>query len=257
MNKSVKLVLIGVLLIVFIISGIMVIKTLNNYDDGSDIYDNAEELSGLSEGIKVYSEEELLLNITEEELKNIDLSALKEVNEDVMGWIVLPGTSVSYPLMDGDDNQYYLDHTWDKNSNSVGSIFLEEKCSSDLDDFNTIIYGHNMKDKSMFGSLKLYKDEDFWKSAPYVYLVTEEGVLRYDVFETFEADVEWHVFWIDIQEDATKQKFIDLSMESSQIDTGIIPEVSDQILTLSTCTGGGYEKRRVVQAVLVGTTLNE
>ena len=257
MNKTLKFILIGILLIVFLISGIMVARILNNYDAGRNIYENAEELSGLSEGIKVYSQEELLLNIAEEELKNIDLNALQEVNEDVMGWILIPGTSVSYPLMDGDDNLFYLEHTWDKNSNSVGSIFLEENCSSDLDDFNTIIYGHNMKDKSMFGSLKLYKDEEFWKSAPYVYIVTEDGVLRYDVFATFEASVEGHVFWLDIKEDATKHKFIDASMDNSEIYTGVTPSVSDRILTLSTCTGSGYENRRVVQAVLVGTTVNE
>lgn len=257
MSNKVRNIIIAILLAVFVISGVMMAKTFNNYGKGEDIYNSAEEISGVSDGINIYTADELLLNLEKEKIGKIDMAALREINPDVMGWIVIPGTSVSYPLMDGEDNQYYLEHTWDRSLNSVGSIFLEENCSSELSDFNTIIYGHNMKDKSMFGSLKLYKDEEFWKEAPYIYVITGEGVRRYDIFASFEAEVDGHVFWINIQEDATKQKFIDFSLENSQINTGIIPSVSDKILTLSTCTGAGYEERRVVQAVLVGTTVNE
>ena len=86
-------------------------------------------------------------------LETLDLGALRRTNPDVLGWISIPGTQLDYPVLQSEDNQYYLTRTWEKQRNSAGSVFLECQLSGDFSEFNTILYGHNMKNGSMFGSL--------------------------------------------------------------------------------------------------------
>jgi len=289
MKKSVRMILTVVLVIVFAVSGGMVLKKFMEYRAGEETYSEVEKLVGIEvdaqEGAQQTGENQPetddqqqaedpdsvqqsddkekdnkkeekkqnpLPKVSVDNLKNLDLSALQKVNKDVMGWIIIPGAGISYPLMNGDDNSYYLNRTWDRQWNTMGAIFLEAECSSKLTDFNTIIYGHNMRNTTMFSNLKKYVKKSYWKNAPYVYIATEKGVYRYDIFAAYEVEVEGHVFWLDIEDETLKQKFIDRSLEMSELSTGIVPTVSDKILTLSTCTGNGHEKRMVVQAVLAG-----
>ena len=276
MKKSIRISLIAVFLIVFLVSGGMVIKKLTEYREGEQTYDDVEKLAGLEslentdtqsdlpeeepednedvpEDKDIKKEEKKtnpLPKVSIDNLKNLNLDALQKVNKDVMGWIIIPGADISYPLLDGDDNSYYLNRTWDKQWNTMGSIFLEAECSNKLSEFNTIIYGHNMRNTTMFSNLKKYVKKSFWSGAPYVYIATEDGVRRYDIFAAYEVSVEGHAFWINIEDEQLKQKFIDKSLEMSEIKTDIVPVTSDHILTLSTCTGNGHEKRMIVQAVL-------
>lgn len=256
MKKNLRKCFVALLLVVVLVSSVMVIKQIYQYKAGQKIYQDAQNLAGLGNMNQAGEDEEsrikkmdLLAEINDENLDNLDIGALREVNKDVIGWITIPGTPVSYPLLDGDDNSYYLNRTWDKKWNTMGSIFLEAECSSKFSEFNTIIYGHNMRNTTMFSSLKKYLKEDFWKEAPYVYIVTQNGVRRYDIFAACEVSVKGHAFWIDIEDDELKEKFISSALDMSVIETGIVPDIEDKIITLSTCTGNGYEKRMVVQAV--------
>ena len=128
-------------------------------------------------------------------LAELDLDSLREVNEDVLGWIVIPDTVLSYPLVQCGDNQYYLNRTWQDKRSSVGAIFMECKCAPDFSDFNTIIYGHRMNNESMFGVLHGYKKEDFWRDHPTVYVVTDSGVRVYDIYVPFFLIINVN-FWI-------------------------------------------------------------
>lgn len=188
--------------------------------------------------------------VTMEGLKKLDMDALKKVNGDVEGWILLPGTDISYPVMQAEDNEYYLSRTWDRSWNWMGSVFFEAENAADLSGFNTIIYGHNMRNRSMFSSLLSYSSETFWKNHTSVYLANEEGVYRYDIFAAYEVEVDGHPYWLEYADETVKKYFIQQSIKMSDIDTGIEPETSDRFLTLSTCTGTGHETRWVVQAVL-------
>lgn len=185
-----------------------------------------------------------------ENLKALDLEALRQVNEDVVGWIQIPGTKVDYPMVQGEDNEFYLDHDWEKKEQYVGSIFLECRNSADFTDFNTIIYGHNMTNGSMFGTLWKYEYGENWKDMPYVYLVVDGEILRYEVFSTYMAEVESPTYGLSFRQRETREEFIAMTLENSDIDTGIYPAVTDRILTLSTCSGMGYTVRRVVHARL-------
>ena len=141
-------------------------------------------------------------------LNNMDFAALRERNEEVLGWIMIPDTRISYPLVQGADNSYYLNHTWRKNYNSVGAIFMECRCSSDLSDFNTIIYGHNMNDHAMFGDLENYALAEFWKTHPYVYIALDSGVYRYEIFAFFQASVESITYGVEFRKEQTKAGFL-------------------------------------------------
>lgn len=185
-----------------------------------------------------------------EALGQIDLAALREVNGDVAGWLYLPGTELSYPVLYGDDNQYYLTHTWNRRSNSGGSIFLDYRCSPDFENFNTIIYGHRMGNDSMFGVLKYYENLNFWREHPTIYLMDGAGVRAYDIFAAWKAEVTSDAYKIDPGTEQGRQDFFDFCLGRNQLDTGITPGPDGRVLTLSTCTANGSRAVRwIVQAV--------
>ena len=184
-------------------------------------------------------------------LAAMDFTALRQVNPEVLGWIFIPDTPVSYPLMQGEDNAKYLDTTWRGSRSSVGSIFVEHQNSGDLSDFNTIIYGHRTANQSMFGSLKRYAEQTYWEKHPYIYITDDGGCKTYAVFGAYEVGVRELTYRLGFNNKDDKVNFLAFCMEQSVIETGIVPGPDDRIVTLSTCTGQGYDTRWVVQAVLI------
>lgn len=184
-------------------------------------------------------------------LASMDFQTLKEVNSDVIGWIVVPDTKLSYPLIQGTDNQYYLNHTWKKTKNASGAIFMEHRSNQNLSDFNTIIYGHRMGNSTMFGTLKEYRDYSYWEAHPIVYIINETGTHQYLIFSAYEAEITWDTYRLVFEDKEKQQDLIDLAVEKSLINTNIVPSAEDKILTLSTCIGGpgNQSKRLVVHAV--------
>lgn len=183
-------------------------------------------------------------------LEELDLQALREVNPDVVGWILIPDTVINYPLMQGEDNNYYLERTWDQKSNAMGSIFLEQLSSPDLTDPNTIIYGHNMNDGSMFACLRNYREQAFWDAHPYVYILSDFGVYRYEIFSSYVASIKSNTYGVEFPTESSWLRFLEKALEDSVIDTGVQPEPTDRVLTLSTCTGANRSARWVVHARL-------
>lgn len=190
-------------------------------------------------------------------LADMDFVALREQNTDVLGWIVIPNTKVSYPLVQGEDNDYYLNHTWRKTRSVVGAIFMEQQSSADLTDFNTIIYGHRMNNRSMFARLLDYKKQSYWQDHPRLYITDDSGTHTYEIFAAYEAAVGSTPYCIRFSNDTKKQTFINYGLEHSVIETGVVPEVTDRIVTLSTCTGNGHATRWVVQGVERVETVEE
>ena len=185
-------------------------------------------------------------------LADIDLAALRAENPDVVGWIAIPGTQLSYPLMHGKDNEYYLNHTWKKAKSAVGSIYLDYRNDPGMGDFNSIIYGHRMSDGSMFNCLRHYREADYWAKHPAIYIVTNEGILRYEVFAAYEADVvNGHTYRLGLKEPEGQQAYINYCSRRTLVENDVTPEPGDRIITLSTCVsmGADYDTRWVVQAV--------
>ncbi len=185
-------------------------------------------------------------------LEMTNLNALRAINPDVHSWIYVTDTNISYPVIHYKDNDYYLRRTWDKKSNQAGTIFMECRNSADMNDFNTIIYGHRMKSNKMFGELKFYNKKSYWKAHPNVYIVSDRGVEKYSIYAAYEVSASGMTYRLSFDSDAEKQEYIDFTLENSVINTGIVPTVNDHILTLSTCPANGYETRWVVQAVKRG-----
>lgn len=185
-------------------------------------------------------------------LADVDLEALQAVNSDVLGWISIPDTELSYPILQAADNQYYLNHTWKQERNPRGSIFMECTNSPDFAQFNTILYGHRMNNDSMFGTLKYYSNLDFWREHPSVYIVNGTGVHRYDIFAAHEVGVRDIVYRLDLEESGLREDFLTFCREKSVLDTGIAPQAEDQVLMLSTCVDSSSQSpiRWVVLAVL-------
>lgn len=185
-------------------------------------------------------------------LQQLDIRALQDVNREVIGWIYIPNTQVNYPIMHTVDNDTYLHTTWDGKDNVHGSIFLETRCSSKLKDFNTIIYGHNMLDGSMFAGLHLYRDYYYYQLHPYIYIATNDAIYRYAIFSSYEAGIRTDTYRLRFTS-KEKEQALAHYINSSVWETELTPTTEDLILTLSTCTGRGtYESRWVVQAVLEG-----
>ena len=178
----------------------------------------------------------------------VDFLQLKEVNEDIVGWIYLEAIpSISYPIVQGEDNDYYLKHTVEGKRNSSASIFIDYRNMSDFSQANTIVYGHNMKNQSMFGLLKQYKKAETCASSPYIWILTPQGEYRYEIFSVREVgdrdDVYSH---LDFQAEELKAYMEQMQSHS------IVPfthtfDGTEKMITLSTCTSKAT-KRCVVQA---------
>lgn len=260
MKKKLRIFVMLVLAAVFVGSLTMVILRSLDYRRGEEAYAEAESLVQLPDlsGLEIPEpteptdepEQEVYIDPYADALRSMDFTALREVNDDVLGWILIPDTVISYPLLQGENNQYYLNHTWKKWTSAVGAIFMDSQNNPDLTDFNTIIYGHRMNNGSMFASLKNYKKQSYWKAHPYVYITGDHGSYKYDIFAAYEVSTQGVTYQLGFSGDADKQAFLDACMAQSVIDTGIVPAVHDRILTLSTCTGNGHATRWVVQAVL-------
>lgn len=185
-----------------------------------------------------------------EALKSIDLKSLQEVNPEVIGWVLIPDTEISYPLMQHENNDYYLNHTWKNSGNFMGSIFIDSQNAADFSDFNTILYGHSMNDGSMFGMLDNYSDPEFLQAHPSIYIMIESGIYKYDIFAVHRAGMKTIAFGMKMNTEKKRQEFIDFALDYSEYDTGIVPTTDSKMLTLATCSYSRHKVRLVVQATI-------
>lgn len=182
----------------------------------------------------------------------VDFAYLQSRNSDVDGWIVVEGTDIDYPVLyDTSDDYYYLDHTRTGTYSAAGSIFVEDYNSRDFVDFNTVIYGHNMRDGSMFAQLHYFEDEDFFDSYDTITIYTEDSVLTYQIFAAYVRDNEHLMQYYSYGTEEDRQDYIDDIYDHDgffNYDIEVTPD--DRIVTLSTCTGWTYT-RFLVQGVLI------
>lgn len=185
----------------------------------------------------------------------IDFSALQEENPDIYAWIQIPGTCIDYPILCRQgDNSYYLTHTYTGKKKKEGAIFTEDLNNQDFSDPNTVIYGHNMKNGSMFRELHKYKDRAFFEENPEVIIYTPQKMLRYHIFAAYTSDDSHILKSNDFSDEGIflnyLQKILDRKKNMSDNVTDNIKLNSDsKLITLSTCTSSA-EKRLLVQAVL-------
>ena len=185
----------------------------------------------------------------------IDYSALSKVNGDFTAVLHVPALSITYPVVKSKDNEDYLHKTFEGKANFAGSIFLDANAKGSYDHKNTFIFGHNMKNGTMFGKLKNFlRDDQLANSNPYVFLCRPEGITRYRIFSYYLTTVESPIY-NDFEGDKGYDQYVSLvnrlssyrNFPKESIDFSLRPD----IITLSTCSGpSGGNQRFIVQAAL-------
>ena len=183
---------------------------------------------------------------------NIDFDNLKNINKDVVGYLKLNNTNIDYVVVKSNDNSYYLNHNLNNKNNSAGWIFADYHNKFDSTDKNIVIYGHNMKDGSMFGTLRKVLNRDWQNDANNlkILLITPSQKYEYEVFSTYSIDVEDYYINTEFKTEEKYSEFLLKIRSRSNKDYNIEVSTEDRILTLSTCTGNG-KKRVVVHAKLI------
>lgn len=185
----------------------------------------------------------------------IDFTNMLAINPDIKGWIHIPGTDISYPVVQSQDNSYYLEHNASQEENRAGAIFIDYENSSDFTDYNTIIYGHRMNNGSMFAQLHKYEDPEFLEANQIFSIIDISGkVHNYRIFEV--ADVGKNLGEPVYRTDFTSpEEFLDWRQTSCGNSVySFIPvenSISGNVVTLSTCLQGDGSKRFIVRAVEV------
>ena len=182
----------------------------------------------------------------------IDFKKLKEQNPDTIAHIKVNNTNIDYVVVKPTDNEFYLKHNFNKDKNRAGWIFTDYRNKVDESDRNLIIYGHNMRDNSMFETLKYVIKEDWYKNKDNreVTLITEKGIYTYKVFATYSITAEDYYINTDFKIDDDFNTFVNKLKSRSVYNYGVNVNGSDKILTLSSCLGDG-RKRVVLHAKLV------
>lgn len=172
-------------------------------------------------------------------------------NDDIVGFLTIEGTEINYAVVQSDDNEFYLNHDLYGSKSVSGSIFMDYENSAGLFDDNTIIYGHNMADGSMFHNLRYYADKKYFDSHPFVYLTTPYEETVWEVFAVYKTNVDFNYIQTSFEDRAQFSSFIAQMTEKSIHDAGVRVEATDKILTLSTCSGQSGNNRFVLNAKLL------
>ena len=234
-------------LVVFLFSAYKLYTRLAEYKRGTDEYKEIVE--------EVIVEETVMEENKEEEttIFKVDFEKLRAMNKETVGWIRFENPSqINYPILHTDNNDKYLKTTFEQNRNSAGAIFMDAQNAADFSDRNKIIYGHNMKNDSMFGKLEEYKKYDFYKQNPYFYIYTPDGMEhKYQVFAASVVEDTALNYRKQFADDQEFLEYLKNIMARSIYKTGVEVTGESKIVTLSTCTNVTDTQRFVVHGVKV------
>ena len=188
--------------------------------------------------------------------KNINWEELRNENEHIYAWIYIPGTNVDYPIVQHpDEKSYYLDHNYDHSEGYPGCIYVQNVNSKDWSDPNTVIYGHNMRDGSMFHTLHNFEDGAFFDENQFVFIYTPEGNKVYEIFASYPFNDDDLMVCYDYSTPELIQAYFDEIWTHRDMTAHFRDSVKlsskNKIITMSTCIGGQPEMRYLVQAVLL------
>ena len=205
----------------------------------SDEYSNVEEV--FTSGAEVLYDEYPKVKI--------DHMSLSSVNSDYVGWLYIPVLDISYPVVQGIDNEYYLTHTFQKTENKSGAIFVDAYATTE--DFDVIFYGHSMKDGTMFQKLKRFdRDRSLCKTDPYIYFYKDNKVYKFEVYSYYTTTVDSETYRI-INNNVDYKYFVDYNLEQSDYNPDRSLNYTQKSITLSTCYGNNPDERYVVNAIFV------
>lgn len=187
----------------------------------------------------------------------IDFDGLKAMNKDVIAWVDIPGAGISYPVLQAADNSYYLKHLSTGESGIHGSIFLDCHNKPDFSDPNSIIYGHNMKDGTMFAGLDAYQDFAFYQQHPYFYIHLSGYRLEYQIFSCYSGRVGSSGYTYSFGQEEAVRDFLNDIESCAAYQTGVEVKTTDHIVTLSTCVNTDRNYRYLIHGKEVRKTKEE
>lgn len=181
----------------------------------------------------------------------VDFDGLQTINPDVIAWIEIPALEISYPVVQGGDNSYYLSHLFTGEYNSNGSIFVDYHNKRDFTDKNTIVYGHNMKNGSMFGTLDHYADQVLYEQFPYFYIYIPGRIYQYQVLSCYagRAGSMGYTYRFGNRDDFLK--FLQTIQDYAEYETNLEATPDDRVMTLSTCVNSNRDYRYLVHGKLI------
>ncbi len=252
MKKIILRIIICLLVAVLLVSGYFFVTQYLGYVREKKLYSDAQasftapaRLVRHSPASAEPDAEEQPEEETEEETLKVDFDALKAVNGDIIAWLYIPGTEISYPVLRGTSNDSYIHTAYDGSYAAAGSIFMDYRNAADLSDANTVVYGHNMKNDTMFGSLSEYRSYDYYPEHSVFEYITPEGKYIYTVFAALVTDALGPVYEFNFDTPEAFSEHIAMLRRYSIYDTGVEPN-GEKIMTLSTCTSRSRTERFVI-----------
>lgn len=263
MKKTILNILTAVFALVFLASGFLLVRYYVNSSKQEKIYSHLSQIMEKEEGatlpgnVSAQPKPEYTA-VTDPEGNTVmilpQFEELYKLNPDVVGWMRIEGTALDYPVMyKPDSEEFYLRRNYYGEKATHGCLYIQETCSVFPRTDNLTIYGHNMRDGSMFGCLKNYRKESFWKEHPVITFNTLKEEAQYEIFAVFATTssvgkgFKYH-FFINAAGEGEFRDFVDTCKELSFYDTGIDPVPGDQFITLSTCEDTLINGRLVVVA---------
>ena len=242
-SNIVSNIILVIAIVVFAVSAYKLYGIFSEYNKGDKEYQKIQDLV-----INTDKKDD-----TKEETFSVDFEKLLEMNSDVVGWIRFDEPSeINYPVVQGRDNEEYLKRTFEANTNKLGTLFVDVNNPGDFSGRNTFIYGHNMKNGSMFAQLLKYKDDSFYKEHPYFYIYTPDGKVRtYEIFSAGVVKDTSDSYIMDYADDAAFQTYIDYIKQQSAYPTSAEVTTASKIVSLSTCTNVRDDERFLVHGVMI------
>ena len=226
------------------------IKNANREENESNNNEENQAINEKEENVKNENKERKI-EATERMIK---VEKLQEENEDIVGWIEIEDTNISYPVLQGKDNEYYLNHNYKKEKSQKGSIFLDANYDWSIPSNNLIIYGHNIMNDLMFKDLLKYANEEFYKEHPVIRFTTKENDGEYEIISAFKSKVfnksDTNVFryynFINAETEEEYNEFVENAKKVSLYDIEETTEYGDELMTLITCSYHTTDGRFVV-----------
>ena len=189
----------------------------------------------------------------------VDFTKLKEENSDICAWIRIPGTAVDYPVLRSDtleEEDFYLDHDYKKKSAAHGAIYMQKINDETFISNNTVLYGHDMLDGTMFADIKKYRNQSFLDKNPLIKIYTPKRILTYKIFSAYKTDDKSIPDTYNFYDEASFNEFTEKCLKSNVSDKSVSPKFGDKLITLSTCTGSKNE-RFIAVGVLLSSALTK
>ncbi|MBQ8830993.1 MAG: class B sortase [Oscillospiraceae bacterium] len=180
----------------------------------------------------------------------VDFEKLQAINPDIVAWIFIEGTNINYPVVQADDNSRYLNRLFDGTVNSAGTIFMDYRNEAELSDRNTVLYGHNMKNGTMFHQVTDYMDQEFFNEHPVCLIVTPEGNYKLEFFAGYVTNMNSDAWKLEFESDEEFGLWLENAVSKSTFNGNVQPTAQDRVVTFSTCTYEYNDARYVLLGVI-------